>query len=81
MVVGDERRASMGRKKGKKGFDADETTEEVEGLRRRRKGVSREVAVAMAASLDVSCGGDVCVGKATEVRKRTVVDTVVQRRL
>lgn len=77
-MVGDERRGvSMGRKKGKKGFDEDETTEEVEELRRRRKGVSREVAV----SLDVSCGGGVCGGRETEVRRMMVVDTVVERRL
>lgn len=74
-----ERRWRMGLKKGKKGLDAAETAEEVEDLRRRRKGVSREVAVV--ALLDVSYGGDVCVGKETEVGKRRVVDTVVERRL
>lgn len=49
----------------------------MEGLRRRRKGVFREVVVASPA---VSCGGDVCVEKATVVQKKTVVDTVVELR-
>lgn len=73
-----ERRWRLGLMRGKKGLDAAETAEEVEDLRRRRIGVSRAVVVA---SLVVSCGGDVCVGKGMEVGKRPEVDTVVERRL
>lgn len=77
-MVGGERWVRMGLKRGRMCSNEVETAEEeVEGLRLRRKGVSREVE----ASLDGSCGGGGSVGKARGVRRRTVlVDTVVERR-
>lgn len=75
VVEEDERRWKKGLMKGRKDSDA---AQEVEGLRRRRKGVFRAAVVVVSPA--VSCGGDVGVEKATEVRKKTVVDTVVERR-
>lgn len=77
-MVGGERWVRMGRRMGRMCLDEVEREEvEVEGLRLRRKGVSREVE----ASLDGSCGGGGSVGKARGVRRRVVVvDTVVERR-
>lgn len=77
-MVGGERWVRMGLKRGRMCSNEVETAEEeVEGLRLRRKGVSREVE----ASLDGSCSGGGSVGKARGVRRRVVVvDTVVERR-
>lgn len=78
-MVGGERWVRMGRRMGRMCLDEveREEEEEVEGLRLRRKGVSREVE----ASLDGSCGGGGSVGKARGVRRRVVVvDTAVERR-
>lgn len=71
VMAGDERWVRMGPQRGKRCLDEAETAEEAEGLRRRRRGVSRGVE----ASLCDSCGGGggVSVGKAREVRKRVVV--------
>lgn len=70
-MAGDERWVRMGPQRGKRCLDEAETAEEAEGLRRRRRGVSRGVE----ATLDDSCGGDGggSVEKARGVGKRVVV--------